>query len=154
MILFLDFDGVLHPFFPLPDRTDEENAYFAYWPRLLAVLDDHPCVEIVVSSSWRLISPEKWHAEVPESLKQRIAGKTPEIVQKTRKQYPVGYMPEPIRYLEIQKYLRSTRQADGPWIALDDDPLLFPADCQNLIICQEGFGAAEEAVLRHRLAAL
>lgn len=89
-ILFLDFDGVLHPFFPAPDLPDAENAYFAYWPRLQGVLDDHPHVELVVSSSWRSISPDKWNAEVPASLKRRIVGKTPEIKRAVRRQYPVG----------------------------------------------------------------
>ena len=30
MILFLDFDGVLHPFFPRNDRSDAENQFFSY----------------------------------------------------------------------------------------------------------------------------
>lgn len=151
MILFLDFDGVLHPFFPAPDLPDSENAYFACWPRLLRILDDHPQVELVVSSSWRSISPEKWDAEVPESLKVRIAGKTPEIRRIVRKQYPVGYEPEPVRYLEILRYLKSTRQVGRPWVALDDDPRLFPANCPQLILCRDGFRVAEEAALRAAL---
>lgn len=53
MILFLDFDGVLHPFFPRADRSDEENQLFAYLPRLEGVLRDFPEWQIVISSSWR-----------------------------------------------------------------------------------------------------
>ena len=42
MILFLDFDGVLHPVFPRKDRTDEENQLFSCLPRLEGVLRDFP----------------------------------------------------------------------------------------------------------------
>ncbi|AKU11643.1 hypothetical protein AzCIB_1747 [Azoarcus sp. CIB] len=153
MILFLDFDCVLHPCFPLPDLLDAENAYFSSWPRLLAVLEEFPHVAVVVSSSWRSITPERWAAEVPESLKARITGRTPEIKRPVRRQYPADYQPEPMRFLEIQQHLKSTRQLDRPWVALDDDPRLFPADCQNLILCREGFGEDEAAALRARFSA-
>lgn len=51
MILFLDFDGVLHPFFPRSDRTDEENQLFEYLSRLEKVLRDYPICRIVISRS-------------------------------------------------------------------------------------------------------
>ncbi len=152
MILFLDFDGVLHPFFPLPDLPDDENAFFSYWPRLLRVLDDFPSVDVVVSSSWR--TSENLMAQVPESLRRRIVGLTPEIKRRTRKQYPSNFVPEPIRYLEIQRYLKTHKQEPTHWIALDDDPLLFPAACPQLILCSMGFGVSEEAILRRRLEAM
>jgi hypothetical protein len=151
MIIFLDFDGVLHPFFPMPDLPNAANAYFANWPRLLRVLNDHPEVQLVVSSSWRSIMPEKWDAEVPEPLRARITGYTPEIKRPLRRQYPTGYTPEPIRYLEILRYLRTNRREGEPWIALDDDATLFPVGCPNLILCSDGFREAEEAALRAAL---
>lgn len=49
----LDFDGVLHPFFPRPDRSDEENQLFSYLPRLEAVLQEFGDWQIVIASSWR-----------------------------------------------------------------------------------------------------
>lgn len=53
MILFLDFDGVLHPFFPRRDRSDEENQLFGYLPRLEVVLREFPGWKVVITSSWR-----------------------------------------------------------------------------------------------------
>ena len=47
MILFLDIDGVLHPDPPQPDQR------LRSLPRLVAVLQDFPLVEIVISSLWR-----------------------------------------------------------------------------------------------------
>lgn len=147
MILFLDFDGVLHPFAGV-----ERDDGFAGWPRLQAVLDEHPHVDIVVSSSWRSISAAKWEQEVPESLRARIVGCTPVIKRPLRIRYPAGYTPEPVRHLEILRYLKTTRQQGRSWVALDDDATLFPAGCQNLILCRDGFGHDEERALRELLA--
>ncbi len=146
MILFLDFDGVLHPDWPCPD-----DVAFRETPRLLSVLDDHPGVELVVSSSWRLLRDSaEWDA-VPAPLRARIVGHTPQLQRRTYSAYPVEYTPEPIRYMEILHYLKG-RKLDGcPWVALDDDARLFPADCQNLILCRQGFGDEEEATLRRVL---
>ncbi|MFC3106396.1 HAD domain-containing protein [Undibacterium arcticum] len=47
MILFLDFDGVLHRF------GDRIADYCRFLPRLEAELRDYPDVKIAVSSDWR-----------------------------------------------------------------------------------------------------
>jgi hypothetical protein len=140
MILFLDFDGVLHDF-PTP-----LGALWRHLPRLLAVLGDHPEVAVVVSSSWRC--SEDWLDVVPVELRARVVGFTPVIPQPIRQQYPVGYVPEPVRYQEILSYLLRTQNNGEPWIALDDDRTLFPDNCQNLILCNGGFQDQEEEALR------
>ena len=48
MILFLDFDGVLHP-----DPCFEEARLFENAPRLSAALAPYPEVAVVLSTSWR-----------------------------------------------------------------------------------------------------
>lgn len=145
MILFLDFDGVLHPHFVRP------GDQFESWPRLEAVLIEHAHVEIVVSSSWRTIPAAEWDQEVPESLRRRVVGRTPVISRPLRARYPLDYEPEPIRFWEIQRYLKTTRQASRPWVALDDDETVFPPACPNLILCRDGFGDDEERRLRAAL---
>ena len=144
MILFLDFDGVLHNY-PSP-----LGALWRHLPRLLGVLGDHPEVSVVVSSSWRL--SEDWRDVVPAELRARVVGFTPVIPRPIRKQYPVNYVPEPIRYLEILRYLQLARKNGVPWVALDDDRTLFPSNCPNLILCQDCFQEQEEAALRVALA--
>ncbi len=47
MILFLDFDGVLHPDFA------RGKAYFSAKPLLWQLLDECPQTEVVFSTSWR-----------------------------------------------------------------------------------------------------
>lgn len=75
MLLFLDFDGVLHPFARLPDRPATESEPFVYLARLESVLREHPHVRLVISSDWR-----KHHtlAELrlflSEDMRFRIAG--------------------------------------------------------------------------------
>ena len=55
-----------------------------------------------------------------------------------------------IRYREIEQFLKEQGEPIK-WIALDDDPALFPSDCPNLIQCINGFGNVEEAKLRRAL---
>lgn len=47
MIIFLDFDGVLHGY----DGTAKD--LFRHAPRFSAVLRDHANIEVVISSDWR-----------------------------------------------------------------------------------------------------
>ncbi len=143
MILFLDFDGVLHDY-PTP-----LGSLWKHLPRLMGVLNDHPEVAVVLSSSWRC--SEDWRDVVPTELRVRIVGVTPVIPRPIRKQYPVGYVPEPVRYQEILRYIQRARKKDVPWVALDDDLTLFPANCANLIRCNGGFYDQEEAALRAML---
>lgn len=146
MILFLAFDGVLRPTWPC-----QEGTAFREVARLLAALEDHPPVEIVVTSSWRQLRHSSEWNDVPEALRARIVGHTPAISRRQYQVYPVGYKPEPIWYMEILLYLKNTKQSDRPWIAIDDDERLFPADCPNLVSCKHGFGDEEQAALRTQL---
>jgi hypothetical protein len=52
-----------------------------------------------------------------------------------------------IRFCEIGAYLGAL-PARVPWVALDDDETLFPADCASLVLCAGGFGEDEEKRLR------
>lgn len=142
-ILFLDFDGVLHPY---PYKAGEA---FAAVPQLLAVLDDFPSVEVVVSSSWRLLRHSRAWLEVPEALRERITGHTPEIRRREHGMH-TGAL-SPLRHAEILRYLADSGDRERSWVALDDDERLFPPECPNLILCAEGFGEAEAIKLRLRL---
>ena len=54
MILFLDFDGVLHPLFTRPELPPEESRQFCYLPRFAAVLRDYPHVEVILAKPGHL----------------------------------------------------------------------------------------------------
>lgn len=48
-VLFVDFDGVLHPV----GRLKRQSLPFEYMHVLEAVLRRWPCLQVVISSSWR-----------------------------------------------------------------------------------------------------
>lgn len=142
-ILFLDFDGVLHPY---PYKREQA---FAAVPLLLAVLEDFPSVDVVVSSSWRLLRYSRAWLQVPEALRERITGHTPEIRRREHGMHTVAL--QPLRQAEILRYLADSGGSERSWVALDDDERLFSPECPNLILCREGFGEAEAIKLRLRL---
>jgi len=108
MIVFLDFDGVLHPRIGSP----------AFLPRcmeaLAMALRDFE-IEIVVSSSWRQTNhlPELEAFLAP--LGKPVVGVTPEYVSTLH-----------CRYNEILIFLKRAGRRNEPWLAIDDDPGLFP----------------------------
>jgi hypothetical protein len=143
MIIFLDFDGVLHPAYPRKTLPANENLPFSYLPRLERVVRDFPASRIVISSSWRINRPwENVISAFSRDITARIIGATPVLIQK-----------EPpyqryTRYKEILDFLDNKNLSAVQWIALDDDPELYPKKCQNLILCADGFHDAEEKSLR------
>jgi hypothetical protein len=138
MILFLDFDGVLHHEnvtlhkckSPTARRylKDHERRYltvtgreyvkgpnlFEYADQLAACLAPYPDIQIVISSSWR--------EHRPPSLADRVIGQTP---------YCDKYGGVGSRLSEILAYLDGNALASRPWIAIDDQAQLFWDDTEN-----------------------
>lgn len=140
MILFLDFDGVLHPFSPRRDISDEENQLFAYLPRLEATLRDFPHVRIVISSDWRQrMSLDDIRQYFSSDMRPRVIGVTPS--------FPLADDWIGCRHREALAWLTDTNQADVPWVALDDVRENWQPDAP-LILCDDGFQVREEAALR------
>jgi hypothetical protein len=116
MILFLDFDGVMHP-------IDQHNL-FCREEHLARVLRKFPDVEIVISSSWRLThSLQNMQSFFLTDMRSRVIGVTPII--DIEGSVNCGCT----RFLEIQKYLADTGNQHRNWVALDDDASLFPFGC-------------------------
>jgi hypothetical protein len=127
-ILFLDFDGVLHPDgFALFSRRDIFEAYALKMPE----------AEIVVSSTWREDHDlEGLKSYFSPPVRDRIIGATPSLEDG----YECGG-----RQREIQAYLESAG-LDGTncsWVALDDMPLFFEDDCPNLVLTDSTRGFTE-----------
>jgi hypothetical protein len=138
MILFLDFDGVLHPF----SRPNGPLVHVPYFER---VLRDFPDVDIVISSAWREVhSLQQLRAFFSEDIAQRIVGVTPQL----------DSMKHPfIREAEIVAWLRDTGRASETWVAVDDIASFFSPDCRNLVLVDSdvGFNKTTENELRKRL---
>ena len=141
MILFLDYDGVMHP-----DPCREAWRLFENAPRLAQALDAFPEVGIVMSTSWRNRRPvPELLAPLPEPLSRRVIGLTPNFGEFAVEPQLVPYR----RHAECLRWLEMHRLADAEWVALDDRPAWFVPYCENLITCHPAVGFDE--VIRARL---
>ncbi|WP_050479101.1 HAD domain-containing protein [Herbaspirillum rhizosphaerae] len=138
MILFLDFDGVLHP-------VSREAGTFAHLIHFECVIRDFPGVDIVISSAWRENhSLEELQAFFTSDLRQRIIDVTP-VLSHLSHQY--------LRQAEIMLWLREAGREYEGWIAIDDSDWLFAPACRNLILVDTdiGFDSIAEKNLRAKL---
>jgi len=133
-LLFLDFDGVLHPNF------SQGRELFARVDLLMEALGTHTAeLEVIISSSWRFQYPlDELLDFLPEALRQLVSGATPEI-EPGRHQ----------RYREIQAFL-DWHKGRPPWRALDDDASGFPKACPELIFCDGRVGIDSGTVMHLR----
>ena len=137
MILFLDFDGVLHPL----NRTDGALSRIPHFENALRKFID---VDIVISSAWREeYSLNELRGFFSDGIKQRIIDVTP-VLNSLGNRY--------LRQAEIDLWLRDAGREYEAWIALDDSEWLFPPACRNLILVDPALGfdkAVEDALHRN-----
>lgn len=134
VILFLDFDGVLHT---LLGREPDFCRLHLLWKILRAC----PEAKVVFSTSWREVYQPKEMVEFVtcgggEDLTHRIIGKTPSIEVE-------GSCDR--RDLEIQGWL-DFNDYSGPWLAIDDMPELFNGGHPNLYIVDGETGLTDADV--------
>lgn len=141
-ILFLDFDGVLHPVGGVPSRQR-----LARLPLLEALLREPALQEvgIVISSTWRVAySMAQLRSGFAPDMRARVFDRTPQLD---------GYVPH-TRHAEISAWLEVHPEVRH-WIALDDDVRGFPASAHvNAVFTapDTGLVAGDITVLRTRLA--
>ena len=140
-ILFLDFDGVLHP-------AGAGSVKFSQLGLLADFLrePEQADIRIVVSSTWRQIhSLNRLRGLFPADLQARIVGCTPVLDE-----YDTDFE----RGEEIEAWLEE-RPRGAAWVALDDDAGGFPARLKPHVVFTDGhMGLTTEDVasLRSRLA--
>ena len=115
MLIFLDFDGVLHP------QTCGSASTFSRRSLLWEILRSCPDVQVVFSTSWKVFHAFDELLEFVtvgggEDLSSRFIGNTPNIKVNT-------YYGQ--RDLEIRCWLTANSNYAGDWIAIDDAPELF-----------------------------
>lgn len=146
MILFLDFDGVLHPEYD--GMAVPEEVAFCHLLRFEAIMRDFPAVEIVISSMWRYYFPlEALRERFSEDIRPRIIGTTPLIEREDGKYLPAR------RESEILQWLADNARQDEDWIALDDATWQILIHRGRVIGCIhfKGFDDGAADVLRKRL---
>jgi hypothetical protein len=134
MILFLDFDGVLHSALNVVGHRDDFNKL----PLLENWLRQYPEVDVVVSSSWReLMKIEELREIFSEDLRQRVVDKCP-IIPIDQERYYYRFE-EIMTWIKLEKY-------DGLWLALDDATHEFPPFFDRLVNCQKHIGIDESVI--------
>jgi hypothetical protein len=125
-ILFLDFDGVLHP------EHCHESKHFCCLPVLEAALRHVPNCDVVISSTWRRQEPlPVLQRRFSTDIAARILGITPYYADLTN-------VPDTLvayhREAECHAWLRANQAQHRPWLALDDRSWLFRPFCKSLLL--------------------
>lgn len=137
--LFLDFDGVLHRFFPVKGETDAGNAHFAFLPAFEAAVCacDRP-VRIVITSTWRnKYSLAELRNRFSPDIAALIVGVTPRVGDGKG----AGG-----RLAEVQQWLADHQIEDAIWVGIDDYPELYRPGVP-VVACQDHFTQHEHDLL-------
>jgi hypothetical protein len=134
-LLFLSFDGVLHPF---------HDGTFSKLEALESLLREFPQVGLVFCSNWK----ESNEMEVllgffADDIANRVVGVTP-------------HLPKATKQAEIESFLLTLPRGVVPWLAVDDDAALFRPGEERLISTRRetGLDPQSMAELREKLQGL
>ncbi len=131
-LLFLDFDGVLHP---------DGIGLFSKLPLFARYVQEMTDLEIFISSSWREThSFDELKNIFPPALRNCIRGTTPALEDG----YDSGG-----RQREIELFLANAglNATNASWIAMDDMASFFEKDCPFLILTDSETGLTEDDCL-------
>lgn len=151
MILFLDFDGVLHPervFITRKGPKLEGDGHLFMWmPLLEAELAAFPAVKIVLSTSWvRQIGFTRAKKRLSPELQRRIVGATWHSSMANTWADQVWW-DQASRYGQIMRYV--SRAGIKNWLALDDDfDGWAPSNFEHLIRSDGSTGLSNKATVQ------
>lgn len=151
MVLFLDFDGVLHPEVKTSDREVFEKT-----PYLWEILRRVPEVEVVFSTSWKSQFPLDEligfaTSKGGEDLAHRFVGCTPVIPPVDPRENYRRREIECLAWLAENERRFPIHRRPPPWLALDDIPYWFTIPCWNLHVVDYRTGLTDadvEAVVK------
>jgi len=127
-VVFLDFDGVLHPGF---------SGTFAYRETFENIIREYPHIYIVISSSWRLNAPIDYlQTYFSEDIAQRVVGKTPDMSGTHTRHGEIELFAQ---YFDIEE-----------WVVLDDEKGLFPDFYEKLVLMDRHEGISGSGALKVR----
>ena len=135
LILYLDYDGVLHhanvevvpgsiPHIAAPARY----TLFQHAPMLEKLLQPYPDVQIVLSTTWAYrYGVELAAARLPPSLRSRVVGSTFSASLKYLDAF--ACMPRGVQVVEDAK-----NRKPGDWLAVDDDAEDWPKEHRHRLV--------------------
>ncbi len=138
MLIFLDFDGVLHSAHSRPNAT-----LFSQIPIFEQFFNqaEYADCQFVISSTWRINRYlDDLRAYFSSDFRQRIIGTTPVLSG-------LGNITGS-REREILAWLRDFQREQETWIALDDMRSYFDAYAHHVYFCQAGTGLTERDLLQ------
>ena len=146
MILFVDFDGTLHPSWTFHEGAQRVTAkpYTGPWlveaPTLEGILRPYlPRLEIVISSLWaRTNGLGTAQAMLPTTLAERVVGSVWTTTESCGDTQPLT------RYDAIRAWLDQHRPKHVMWLALDDDDRGWPAHERRRLVHAKGTLASRE----------
>jgi hypothetical protein len=150
MILFLDFDGVLHSDEVYITATGPKlrgsGELFMWASMLEAELVPHPDLKIALSTSWvRKLGFSRAKKRLPMELQKRVVGSTWHSSM-ARVWADQIWWDQTSRYDQIMRYVARAGITD--WLALDDDAENWgAADRDRLVLTDGAQGLACQSVL-------
>ncbi|WP_233873589.1 HAD domain-containing protein [Paraburkholderia adhaesiva] len=149
LVLYLDFDGVLHPedVWRRPRTgpyvaSPSGHALFEHAALLARCLEPYPELRIVLSTSWVRVfrSVSKVARRLPPELRRRVVGATFH-----GRMDPAWFQSVP---RGVQVWGDVCRRQPTAWLALDDDDAGWPAACRDhLLHTDPVLGISDPAVL-------
>lgn len=127
-VLFLDFDGVLHPG---PDVTSSPTLW-CWLPALAKALEGHDDVRIVVHSLWRLDHSVDELRSLLGDLGERV----------------IDVTPEGGRFESIETWLEGHPDVSSHRILDDDEREFFYPLPAELIVCDSAHGVTDTSARR------
>lgn len=124
-VLFLDFDGVLHP-----AKSELDAERFCWLPLLEALLATHKDIAVVVHSTWRY--------EYRDEELRELLGKVGELV--------VGSAPRGPREQAIESVLQANKGRLTSYLVLDDAPDEFTQGKLNALFVDGSVGVSDPTV--------
>ena len=153
-VLFLDYDGVLHPDEVFLERGKPvlraRGELFMWTPLLEAALVGYPEVRIVLSTSWaRELRFARARDCLPEGLRSRVVGATwhsgMERIDGVSLERATWW-DMVTRYEHIRRYANHARLSD--WVAIDDRPEGWDdVDSGRLVRTHSSRGLSEQRVM-------
>lgn len=126
-LIFLDFDGVLHPLQPELVKLER----FCWLPLLADLVAEHPDIYIVVHSTWRYEYTEPELRQMLGSLGRRF----------------VGCAPRAPRQQAIEMVLQANKGLRAH-LVLDDDPREFSGSTLNVLLLDPQRGLSDKTAQR------
>lgn len=147
-LLYLDYDGVLHPELVLRTRKCgihlapglENHALFENCDLLVEALQPYPDVRIILSTSWvRVLGFNEAVRRLPQPLQRRVVGATFHTAM------PRDWFLSLTRHQQILRDIE--RRSPTAWVAIDDDFADLPRPPRrNFVVSDPVRGIAAPAV--------